>query len=202
MSAPLELFVDRGCPYAHRVLALLAHLGVDARVSEGPVGGPIPGLARYSRSGRVPLLVDGSLVIGESRVMMEHLAERHAMKHALPEGLAARTLHRHAMAIFDPQFGSRLLHETPLPTDRLEEVVDAIEVAARGAQPGSLLAFHLAPFWLRLRLWRPRNPITIALSARASLAAWLDAAAEHPAVAATFVAPEPLVVQALLRGDL
>ena len=200
MNAPVELFVDRGCPYAHRVLALLAHLGVEVRMVEGPVGGEVPGLARHSPSGRVPLLVDGPLVIGESRVMLEHLAERQVMVRALPGDLQARTRHRHAMAVFDAHLGSRLVHESPLPEERLGEVVSAIQEAAAGASPESLLAFHLAPFWLRFRRWRPEAAITRCIASRPSLVAWLDAAAALPVVVSTFVAPDPEIERALRGG--
>lgn len=189
------LFSDRGCPFAHRVLSFAAHLGCALDHREARIGEHPPGLGRYSRSGRIPLLVDGELVLTESRVILEYLAERHACANAYPGDLAARTLHRHAIAVADEHLVPRLLERTPsVPGDpRVEDVLDAIEVATATTPPKPcLLAFHLGPLWLAFGTWQPHGAVTRAIEARPALRAWLDAAAALPDVARTAPDPERL----------
>jgi glutathione S-transferase len=187
---PPVLFSDRGCPYAHRVLALLDHLGRPVDLRESRVGHTPVGLERYSSSGRIPLLVHGELAITESRVMLEHLAEHYELADAYPTDLAVRTLHRHAMAVVDDFLAPRLARTlTDSDRARLDDALTALEtVTALAAPRPSLLAFHVAPIWLRFRWWHPNGAVTRAIEARAPLCAWLDAAARLPGVART--APE------------
>ena len=91
------LFSDRSCPYAHRVLALALHLGIALERREAPVGDTPDGLQGYSAAHSLPLFVEGPLVLSESRVMLEHLAEAVGFVDAWPDDLAARTRHRQAM---------------------------------------------------------------------------------------------------------
>lgn len=189
-SAP-RLFSDRGCPFAHRALALIEHLGCPVERRESRVGDKPEGLERYSRSGQIPLLVHGDLVLTESRVMLEHLAEHHGFGDAYPADLGARTAHRHAMAVVDAVLVP-LLRLTPVTVNgpRLEDALTALEVATATTAPRPcLLALHVAPMWLRFRLWQPAGAVTRAAEARPALCAWLDAAVQLPCVART--APDP-----------
>lgn len=186
-SAPPMLFCDRGCPFAHRVLALLDHLGCPVDLRESLVGHKPAGIGRYSASGSIPLLVHGDLVLTESRVMLEHLAEHLAFADAYPADLGARTLHRHAMAMVDNVLAP-LLHRTPADADkpRLGEALTALEVATATVAPRPcLLAFHVAPIWLRFRWWHPGGPVIRAVEAHAALCVWLDAAAQLDCITRT-----------------
>ncbi len=191
-ASTLRLYSDRGCPFAHRVLASLQHVAVPFTHHEASLGAKPEGLAGYSASGRVPLLVHGELVLTESRVMLEYLAERFGFAGALPADVASRALHRHAMAVVDDFLAPRLFGPPLADTQRarLEDTLRALEVATAGSEPApSLLAFHVAPIWLRLRWWVPASPVTRAIEARPSLCTWLDAALALDAVAST--APDP-----------
>lgn len=186
-TAPPILFADRGCPFAHRVLALLDHLGHAPDLRESAVGEKPPGLARYSSSKRIPLLVHGELVLNESRVMLEHLAKHFDFADGLPSELSTCTLHRHAMAVVD-DFLAPLLVRRLADSDRprLDDVLTALESATATQRPEpSLLAFHVAPIWLRFRWWHPRGAVTRAIEAREPLCTWLDAATRLPSVART-----------------
>lgn len=187
MSPPRPLLLaDRGCPFAHRVLALLDHLGVGHDLQEATLGQLPEGLSRWSPSGRVPLLVHGTIVIGESRVMLEHLAEAYGFEAAYPGELAPRTLHRHAMALMDASVAPLLTRPSATLDDaRLAECLDVFAGVARAPPEPCLLAFHFAPVWLRFQWWYPERAVTRALRARPELAAWLDHAAKLPAVART-----------------
>jgi glutathione S-transferase len=169
-SRPI-LFADRGCPFAHRVLATLVQLGVPFERREAEVGGKPRGLERHSPSGRVPILVHDGLVLAESRVTIEYLAERYGLPGALPLDLATRTLHRHAMAVADDQLVPSLLRRGPaLSEPRLGEALAALAVATETVPPRAhLLALHLAPLWVAFRSWQPTGAVTRAIEARPAL---------------------------------
>jgi len=185
VSQPL-LFSDRGCPFAHRVLGLVDHLGIEIGRRESAIGEKPEGIAAYSESQRIPLLVHGDLVIGESRVMLEYLAELHGFAAAYPEDLLARTRHRHVMAVMDDVLTAPLFRDTTPNAARLADTVHALEAAVAGtrAEP-CLLAFHVAPIWLRFRWWRTGAAVVRAVEARPDLCRWLDAATSLDAVART-----------------
>jgi glutathione S-transferase len=189
-SRPL-LFSDRGCPFAHRVLALLHHLRCGVEHRESVVGAKPEGLARYSKSGRIPLLVHEGLVLTESRVILEYLVERYALADAVPVELGARTLHRHAMAVADEHLAPRLARRGKAEHDfRLADALDALEVATAQSPPrADLLALHLGPLWRAFRAWRPEGPVTLAIEARPALREWLDGAASLDCVERTAADP-------------
>ena len=181
------IFSDRGCPFAHRVLALLDHLGVVADSIEAPLGQLPEGVTRLSPSGRVPLLVHGLVTIGESRVMLDHLAEAYAFESAYPRALVERTLQRHAMALMDSFVAPSLIRDdVMLDETRLRECLDVFEGVVGLMPPAAcLFTFHFAPVWLRLQWWRPDGTITRAIRSRPKLEEWLDAAAKLAAVVRT-----------------
>jgi glutathione S-transferase len=172
------LFCDRGCPFAHRVLSLFEHLAVAFDRREVPLGDKPEGLARYSSSGGVPLLVHGDLVLTESRVMLDYLAERYAFVDAYPSDLDTRTRQRHAMAVADNYLAPRLSGVRVGPDARLPDVLTALQAATTSRPRPSLLSMHLAPIWRAFRQWRPDGEITRAIQARPALRRWLDEASE------------------------
>jgi len=186
------LFSDRGCPFTHRVLALLDHLGCPPDLRESIVGQKPEGLYQYSSSGHIPLLVHGDLVLTESRVMLEHLAEYYELDESYPADLGARSLHRHAMAVVDAFLAPLLFAPTDTDVDApsLNDALRALEDATASAalQP-CLLAFHVAPIWLWFRLWHPAHAVTRAVQARGALCVWLDAAVQLDCLRRT--APDP-----------
>ncbi|MCO4762067.1 MAG: glutathione S-transferase [Myxococcales bacterium] len=203
------VFSDRGCPYAHRVLALLAHLGVPFDHRQAMLGDKPPGIERYSARGSIPLLVDGELVLTESRVILSYLAEAYDFEGAFPGHLAHRTRHRLAMALVDDWLAPALFGQRDVPGARAREVLDALQQATVTPPHPSLLAFHVAPIWLRYRRLRPTSEITRAIEARTALCGWLDAVAALPAIERT--APDPLthtedlrraIAAGLVRTDL
>ena len=180
------LLMDRGCPFAHRVLALLDHLGVAYETREAPLGQLPEGVERWSPSGRVPLLVHGALVIGESRVMLEHLAEAYGFGSGYPLELTQRTRQRHAMALMDGSVAPALTRpDSKLDAVRLAGCLDVFEGATQAPLEPGLFAFHFAPLWLRFQWWHPEGVVTRAVRDRPALAAWLDGAASLAAVQRT-----------------
>lgn len=179
------LFSDRGCPFAHRVLALFDHLGCKPDLRELMVGEKTGELYQYSASGSVPLLVDGDLVITESRVMLEHLAEFYEFE-SYPANLQERSLHRHAMAVVDDFLVPLLFGRAEVDATRLDDALNTIEDATATVTPSPcLLAFHVAPIWLWFRSWRPEHAVTRAIRAREPLCSWLDATVQLDCVRRT-----------------
>lgn len=183
------LFYDRGCPAAHRVRALIAHLGCPVDLREALIGDTPPGLSRYSAGGSLPLWVQGDLVLTESRVMLEHLAEQHDLAGAYPAALDDRSRHRRAMAVVDGLLLPLLFGPGDAAVDpaRLHDALGALQDAAASAPRGRpcLLALHVAPIWLRFRLWHPRHAVTRAVEARPVLRDVLDAAVQLDCVQRT-----------------
>lgn len=191
MAAPGELprpvvYWDTGCPYAQRIQALLVHLGVPFDSEEAPHGHRPPGLFAWSPSGRIPFFVQGDLGLGESRVILEYLAEAYGFGAAWSADLRERALERQAAALFDVVLVPSVFRDDAKVAEaRLAECLDVFEAIADRPVAPSLLAFLVAPMWLRLTWWRPERPVTQALHERARLRAWLDGIGQLPAVVAT-----------------
>jgi glutathione S-transferase len=174
------LFADRGCPFAHRVLALLELLGASLDLRESIVGDKPEGLYHYSSSGSMPLLVDGELILTESRVMLEHLAEHFSFTDAYPEDLISRSRHRRVMSIVDNFFAPLLFGHTTATVDgrQLEDALRSLEEIAYDVPRPNLLSLHIAPIWLRFQMWHPGHVVTHAINARDTLCQWLNAATQ------------------------
>ena len=175
------LFADRGCPFAHRVLALFDHLGHAPDLRESMVGEKPTGLEQYSASGAIPLLVDDDLVLTESRVMLDHLAEHYSFTDAYPANQRTRSLHRLSMALVDNFLAPLLFTQEDAYVDslHLEDVISTLEAATLSATPqANLLAMHVAPIWLRFQWWLPLHQVTRTIEARRELCDWLDAAVQ------------------------
>jgi glutathione S-transferase len=79
---------------------LLTHLGIPFEVEKLSFNDPAFGerVRRYSPAGRVPVLVDGELVIWDSLAIVEYLAETFPDRHIWPRGRAARARARSIVA--------------------------------------------------------------------------------------------------------
>lgn len=122
------------------------------------------------------------------RPTVEYLAEAHGFAEAYPAAVQQRARQRHAMALIDGVLVPNVFREaveSAKDEARLAECLSAIEEVATTAPAPSLLAFHVAPMWLRLQWWQPEGAATRAIRARPYLAAWLDAAAALSSVGRT-----------------
>ena len=173
-----------------------SHLGHPPELHESIVGEKPAGLAQYSASSMIPLLVHDDLVLTESRVILEHLTDHYAYADAYPAELGARSRHRHAMAVVDTFFVPLLFGRMDAEVDdlQLEDGLRALEEAtASGIPQPHLLAIHVAPIWLRFRLWQPAHIVTRAIEARTALCRWLNTAVELDCLSRT--APDPVTHQ-------
>lgn len=183
----LTLYSDYGCPFAHRVLALVAQLGVDVAHELVPIGSqPTPEGATVLG---LPMLEvgDGVLVLTESRAINEYLAERFDYGAAFPETLVDRSAHRHALALVDAYLAPAVLGTlSEFQAEKLAGSLAAFERAmTEGPQP-SLFALHIAPSWRWLsRIRGSRNRAVRLIETRPALRDWLERVLEHPSLAST-----------------
>ena len=194
------LFSDWGCPFAHRIEAWVAHLGVELEHRRKGLGDPFPELEACGGGHRIPSLLCEDLLLFESAVIVDYLIER--SERPVPEAPSpeGRAVERLARLTFDAELVPRLFASdaeldaegrvvgAPLG-DRSFEVLERLELCCVGSRPVvSRLSLHLAPMWLRFRWWRPHDRLTRLLLEDArwrALGEWLEAAAALPCVRVT-----------------
>ena len=86
----MTLFSDSTSHYSHRVRIVLAEKGVSVDLVEGVDGVPVPELGDLNPYNTMPTLIDRDLILYESKVMMEYLAERFPHPPLLPVYPVAR----------------------------------------------------------------------------------------------------------------
>jgi len=188
------LYSAQVCPFAQRPRALLTHLGEPFELREIDLGARDPEFLARTPTGRVPLLVEGTLALYESQVIADYLAETRGFTAAYSADAGLRARQRLAMKRWDeavgPAFYRSLRDPAALSDDdtralsrELDEIAET--VAAAGAPTADLLAFHCAPFWARMTWLREHAPLPAQVDAREPLRAWLDAAVALPAIQAT-----------------
>lgn len=191
------------CPFAHRTLALLEHLDVDHESVEIDLDDRPRGFLDRSPTGRVPMLEEGELLLYESRVINEYLAEREGWESAYPADVGLRARHRLAMKQWDavvidawyPSLGSGEIGEDAREPIRRELAELAATVADPATRTESLLGFHCATHWVRMRILDGASPLPGWVeSGWPPLATWLDRSADVPAIGATL--PDPGSIRA------
>ncbi|MBM4379578.1 MAG: glutathione S-transferase [Deltaproteobacteria bacterium] len=184
----MRLFSAAGCPSAQRVRALQQQVGLPHEPREIDLSRKPADSLAHSPTGAVPVLEDDGLVLFESTVICEYLAERHGWRGAWSPDIRQRARERLAIKRFDdlvaPLFFQSLQDTAVLearPQWRWE--VALLGQAARDASPTGMLGLLLAPNWLRMGWLAPDAPVARAL--RDEAGAFLDQAMASPAVAAT-----------------
>ncbi|WP_042698987.1 glutathione S-transferase family protein [Azospirillum sp. B506] len=166
-----------------------------------------PDFLALNPNAKVPVLVDGALVLTESAAILVHLAEKTGR--LLPPDGADRArvfeqLFFHASAL-SPAFGNagffKRLAAEPQPlaqarftaeANRVLDRLDALLGERRFVAGGDLTIADIAHFgWL----WRREFP-GMTLDGRPNLVRWLDAVAARPAVRRAIARIEALVPQA------
>jgi glutathione S-transferase len=184
----MRLYFSEGCPYAQRTRALLEHLGQPFQGVQVDLAHKPAHFLALSPTAAVPLLEDEGLVLYESSVINEYLAERLGWAAAWSRDVRHRALERLAMKRFDelvaPLFFQALKDPSALearPAWRRE--VAQLRTAVDGRPAASLLGFHLAPHVLRMKWLQPDSQVIRALEEAAG--DFLAAALTLPAVVRT-----------------
>lgn len=198
----LTLFAADVCPFAQRTRALLTLLDVPFALREIDLQHKPEDFVAISPTGKVPLLVDGELKLYESQVINDYLAEEHHFAQAYPDDVGERARVKLAMKQFDnvvlPAFYEGLRRPESFDDARrrkvgleLDEMERTIEQGGVGAP--SLLALHVATFWLRWAWLREFSDVPTVIDDRPALRAWFDEAVARPEVQATAPQREPTV---------
>lgn len=183
----LVLYADYGCPYAHRVLALMALLDVEHTLQLVPHGTPPSPAPKGTQLSRIPLFVAGELVLTESRVINEYLVERFGYADAFPADTEQRARHRYALALVDEYFAPGYV--APLDArgrSYLAASLEVFEAAMTSGPRPSLFALHAATGWRFVsRSARQLTNVVPIFETRPTLVAWLDEVAAHPCIVST-----------------
>ena len=183
-------------PYAQRVRALLQVLELDCTVQDIDSADRPAELLAVNPAGKVPTLVDGDFALYESAVVCEYLAEAHGWGRAFATDDRMRARQRLCMkrwdelvapawyrSMADPATFEDVRGEIGAELDKLGAVVEE-----SGADPGNLLAIHVAPFWARFTWTKKLSPIAKEAEKREDLVRWLDATILEPAIRETLPA--------------
>ncbi len=190
----ITLYSDYGCPFAHRVEAVLHHLEQPYRIQLVEPAEEVAALRALSPSGRVPLVTVGVVKLYEAAVIADYFAETLGWRDAYPAEAERRAHHRIAIRRLEAvwqTFADGLAGRRPATSAaRIDEDLDHLEETVRATSHApSLLAFTAVPFWQRWTWSENRSELAARVRGRAALEGWLRAAAELPALRAT--APDP-----------
>lgn len=177
-------------PYAQRVRALLALLEVEHELREIDSEDRPAELLAVNPAGKVPTLVDGDFALYESAVICEYLAESEGWGRAFDANERMKARQRLCMkrwdelvapswyrSMADPKGFEEAREEVGRELDKLAAVVED-----SGADPGNLLALHVAPFWARFTWTKKLSPVAAEAEKREDLVRWLDATVLLPAI--------------------
>lgn len=184
----MRLYFAPGCPYAQRTRALLAALNEAFDAVEIDLSNKPPEFLAKSPTGAVPMLEDGDFVLFESAVVNEYLAEKFAWKDAYAPDVKQRARERLAMRRFDdvlvPLFFRALKDDGAVEANKSwEKELAYFADVVRESKPRSLLGFHVATHWVRMKWVKPSSPLVMAMQRAAGT--FLDAAAALPEVVHT-----------------
>jgi len=190
----LDLYSSEGCHFAHRTRALLTHLDLPFRLHEIDTSARDPEFLKLTPTGKVPLLIDGDLVLYESQIVNMYLADAHGWSAGRAASPRLRARELLAMKQWDAvvlaAFYDSLRAPATLDADRravveaeLNQLAATIEEA--GTRAESLLGFHVAMHWVRMTWLREFTPIADLVERRKPLAEWLEQAASLPVVRQT-----------------
>jgi glutathione S-transferase len=178
----ITLYDAERCPYCARVRIVLAERGIEHEVVAIDLSDRPAWLYEKNPLGKVPVIEEDAFVLPESPVIMEYLEERYPEPALLPADPAARALARLQVERFDDLLGDDYYAARRGDPNRLEECLQALDL---GHQP--FVDFAYLPW-----IVRARHLLGVDLPGHVD--AWLERAAERPAVAA-----ELDVVAALAR---
>lgn len=191
----IRLYMHPACPFAHRPRALLARFDVEHEEVEIDLDDRPEEFLSLTPTGKVPLLVEGDLVLYESSIVDEYLADRFDWDRAWPDDPAARARQRLAMERWDavvlPAWYRSLKEGGPIAVEERQAVEGELEQLDRtirlrtGDGADTLLGFHCATHWIRIRALADYSEVHERIRERTASAEWLDRAADLDAVRAT-----------------
>lgn len=178
MTAKLELFSARNCPYAHRTRLTLAEKGIDYQLNEIDLSNKPKRFLEISFYGKVPAILHGSVEIYESAIINEYLDEVFPEPSLRPKEPGRKAVLRMWVDFINNQFLGdhyRLIYSqdpekvTDLCAKQQERFRIMEKALGRFGQDGpfwmgrelTLLDFAYYPFFERLCAWEHYRGLTI-----------------------------------------
>ena len=206
MTASMELFSAKVCPYAHRTRLVLLEKGIDCAVTEIDFKAKPERFLKVSAYGKVPAIVHDGVEIYESAIINEYLEEVFPEPRLMPEDPGLRAQARiwidycddhflddyyKAIRNTDPESAAELKQKVETHLRRIEGAMTKLSSAGpfwMGEEP-NLVDFAYYPFFERLPAWEHYRGITIPADCP-RLIAWREAMAALPNVRAIANSPE------------
>jgi glutathione S-transferase len=181
----LTLYDAPRCPYCARARIVLAEKGIEYETVEIDLDDRPAWIYEKNRTGRVPVLEEGTWALPESSVIMEYLEERYPAPALLAPDAAARALARLWIFRHDdftqPYYALRRGEADG--AERFDAQLERFDAAL--AQHGWLdgTGYGLADIAYVPWLLRARDSLGVSLDAHPAITDWLERLLEHPAVA-------------------
>jgi glutathione S-transferase len=147
----MKLFGTALSPYATRVMIAARFKGVELAIERAPFGTRSREHLTRNPIGKVPVLVDGDVVLPESDVILSYLEDRFPEPTLYPGDAAARANARLLCRLIDsysaPSFGPFLANDAPaiaLASERIDSALGYIDHFRRDGQFASGDAFSAA----------------------------------------------------------
>ena len=164
MKERMRVYCNEGCPYAQRTRALLTLLEKPFEQVLVDLANKSPEFLALTPTGAIPLLQDDGLVLFESQVINDYLADKFAWPDAYSSDVKERAKERLAMNRYDnfiiPLAMASLKNPAALDgKPNWKREVAVIGDAVKGKSPRSLLGLHLGTLYLRMTWYGPENAV-------------------------------------------
>jgi glutathione S-transferase len=180
----ITLYTANRCPFAGRVRIALAEKGVPYEPVEIDLDNRPAWMYEKNSTGRVPVLEEDTLVLPESKVILEYLNDRFPDPPLLPADPGERALARLLVDRFerlsDAYYSLRRGEERALPW--LERQVAELESALAGQPFLTGRSFGLAD--VAYAPWFLRMPKVLGFEPDGRVGEWVERLLARPAVAA------------------
>lgn len=104
----MKLYHRPDCPFCWKVRLFLQEAGIEAQEFSVALGKKHPDVVALNPNGTVPVLIDGDLVLWESAVIIEYLADRFPQASLMAGSPATRALIRQLHSYSDNRVGKVL----------------------------------------------------------------------------------------------
>lgn len=198
-------------PYALRVMIAARAKGVDLPIEEPAGGTRTPEFLAMSPIGKVPVLVDGAMVLPESNVILAYLEDRFPTPTLFPGDATQRANARLLVSLIDnygaPSFGPFFANDPAAVKVALERIDSSLGYVDHFRRDGAFAsgdAFSIAdcaliPFFVAFEMLPPQFGTFEFVKKRPKLAAWWSRAraSEHGSYAmkATMEAAQKFLAQ-------
>lgn len=174
MNKDITLYSYRRCPFAIRVRLTLHEKELSFRTIEENLKEMSEAIKRLHPEAKVPLLLDGDIIVYESSIITEYLDDQYPIHPLMPKDAKSRMCVREwtywCNQIFKPQidivkYGTDRLAqiEVEVASEKLQECLSRIDQALINSdwlvgESMSLADIHLFPFYRQIQRMNPPYP--------------------------------------------